>query len=378
MPTIGECLSRIYATNLQTGQSPSVQNGRFRLKQDPELSRDRTNVVLLYGGSFNPPHRGHLAVLWHAYTQLARDLNVVAALVYPGTDERVKEKCDSYPPGERHHIPLRDRHQLWMSDPNFPPWACVIDRFKDGWHHFEHKLNQLTGGSGIKIRVAILCGPDNGGPDNQLNSPMEITIVSDIAREAEFDHEDGLKRFVRRGFYPWFVDNGVMTLGNAPAETRKEMLDRWNELQQQQQQQITAGEERTEKTAVESHDSGLDISANLTHGASNLAVAKVDGLLGLDEETSRSLVGHCQMDTKSLATHLAALGSPKSSSICWKFQGGRIITVRFLRATPGQYAPFRGISSSEIQKAMRELKGHELFSALKSMALSPALLWDML
>ena len=84
MPTLGRYLSTIL-----DGNDKGVQ---FRFKQNPQLDRSRANVILVYYGSFNPPHRGHLAVLWHAYYQLAKELNIVAAVIRPFHDDRVRFK----------------------------------------------------------------------------------------------------------------------------------------------------------------------------------------------------------------------------------------------------------------------------------------------
>ncbi|KAI4173419.1 MAG: hypothetical protein LQ343_002952 [Gyalolechia ehrenbergii] len=373
MPTLGQYLFKLYDADTGCGASTSSNEGRSRFKRDPELSRKRMNVILLYRGAFNPPHRGHLALLWHAYTQLAKDLNIIAAIIHPATDERVRVKCRRYPPGERRFIPLRDRRRLWMEDPNLPPWAWVFEPIEGGRAGLEEKLKKLARKDKYRIRFADLLGPDCCKPDVEWNDLREMRIVSDIARKADFDHQDGLEHFRGRGFGPWVVDNGVMGSGSTYAETRDQMLDQWNELQRQKR--IAAGEERARKAVAENYDSVLNMSASLFHGASSLATARVDGLLGLDEETDKSQV---KVDQKWLCIHLAGLGSPKSSSVCWLLNAARLTTLRFLRATPEQYGPFRGISSSKVQKVMRELEGYKLLSALKSMALSPNLLWDML
>ncbi|KAL9009023.1 MAG: hypothetical protein Q9173_005913 [Seirophora scorigena] len=382
MPTLGEYLDAIYLPKLHKrmkfvcGESVSSNDGAYRFKQDPELSTERTNVILVYRGTFNPPHRGHLAVLWHAYTQLAKDLNVIAAIVYPMSEERVKTKCAAYPRGERRVIPLSDRGRLWREDPNFPPWAWVNEHIDGGRHELEKRLKKLARKDGCRIRIADLWGPDCCGPDDQLNDRSEMRIVSDIAREADFDHQDGLEQFSRRGFGPWVLDNELAWCGSTCAETKDQMLSQWNELQRQQQ--IAAGEERARMAVAEKFNSVFDMSASIVHGASDLATAKVDGLLGLVGETADQPPAAPKADQEWLTKHLAGLGSPKSSSVCRLARAEYLKTLRFLRATPGQYAPFRGISSSIVQNLMRDLEGYKLLSALESVALSPKLLWDML
>ncbi|KAL8934023.1 MAG: hypothetical protein Q9216_006111 [Gyalolechia sp. 2 TL-2023] len=376
MPTLARYLSKLYKSETGSRSSTSNNKGGSRFKQDPKLSKKRTNVILFCRGAFNPPHRGHLALIWHAYTQLAKDLNIIAAIVHPGTDTRVRDKCNRYPPGERRFIPLQHRRRLWMEDPNFPPWAWVFEPFEGGSPELIQKLKKLARKDKCSIRFADLWGPDCCGPNHEVDDPSEMRIVSDIAREANFDHPDGLERFSRGGFSVWTVDNGIMGSGSTCAETRVQMLDHWHELQRQKE--VAAGEERARKAIAENYNSVLDMSASIFHGASNLAIARVDGILGLNEETDTSPIAASEMDSKWLATHLAGLGARKSSSVCWLWNAGRLTSVRFLRATPEQYAPFRGISSSKVQEVMRRLRGYELLSALESMALSPNLLWDML
>ncbi|KAL8955983.1 MAG: hypothetical protein Q9193_006351 [Seirophora villosa] len=382
MPTLGEYLDAIYLTKVHKrikifcGESVSSYDGSHRFKQDPELSTERTNVILIYRGTFNPPHRGHLAVLWHAYTQLAKDLNVIAAIVYPVSEERVKTKCAAYPPGERRVISLSDRGRLWREDPNFPPWAWVYEHIDGGRHELEKRLKKLARKDECRIRMADLWGPDCCGPDYELDDRGEMRIVSDIAREADFDHQDGLEQFSRSGYGPWVIDNEDAWCDSTCAETKDQMLSQWNELQRQQQ--IAAGEARASKAVAEKFNSVFDMSASIFHGASDLATAKVDGLLGLVGETANQPPAAPKADQKWLAIHLAGLGSPKSSSVCRLTRAEYLKTLRFLRATPGQYAPFRGISSSKVQELMRDLEGYKLLSALELVALSPKLLWDML
>ena len=46
----------------------------------PRLDSSRVNRILVYPGSFNPPHRGHLHLLSHVFHHGVPDLNVVAAI----------------------------------------------------------------------------------------------------------------------------------------------------------------------------------------------------------------------------------------------------------------------------------------------------------
>lgn len=200
-----------------------------------------------------------------------------------------------------------------------------------------------------------------------------MTIVSDVAREAVYDRLDGIQRFSRTGFSHWVRDDG----SNLEALTRGAVEEERNETNRQQK--IAIGEERARKAVQEKYSSLLAPSADLTYGASDLAIAKVDGLLALDEQAPPSPTAS-KVTEESLATQLSRLGekSPGSVSVCWQPNREPKRSLRFLRTTPEQHAPFRGISSTLVQEKMRELQGYKLKEALESMALSPDLLWDLL
>ena len=50
------------------------------LDSTPCLDKSRTNRIMIYFGSFNPPHRGHLNLLKFAFLQGGPNLNLVAAI----------------------------------------------------------------------------------------------------------------------------------------------------------------------------------------------------------------------------------------------------------------------------------------------------------
>lgn len=146
MPTLGHYLSNIF--------DGEPRAGHLRFGQNPKLDPSRTNVILVYHGSFNPPHRGHLAVLWHAYHQLAQDLNIIAAIIRPSQDDRLRFKYRNLEI-KPFALALSDRALLWEADPHFPPWAWVftepVGEHAGGCSALKQELKALARKDGCRI-----------------------------------------------------------------------------------------------------------------------------------------------------------------------------------------------------------------------------------
>ncbi|PLB55684.1 hypothetical protein P170DRAFT_433195 [Aspergillus steynii IBT 23096] len=56
---------------------------------DVTLHADRENLIVIYGGSFNPPHKGHLDVL---LSGLRPELGAAAVLILPSEDFHLRHK----------------------------------------------------------------------------------------------------------------------------------------------------------------------------------------------------------------------------------------------------------------------------------------------
>ena len=199
-----------------------------------------------------------------------------------------------------------------------------------------------------------------------------MTIVSDVAREFALGQKGGFPIFHPTCFGPWEMVDSISS-GDDPAQSEQTIRQDWEAFNRNLE--IAASRDRARRAVDEVYDSVPSLRASMLQGASDLAMARVYGLLGLaeDHQSSTSL----EME-ETLATQFARLGDPCSVRVCWQGVGSQRKSFRCLLTTHEQHQPFRGISSSRIQEMMHELKGYKLKSALESMALSPDLLWDML
>lgn len=313
-----------------------------------------------------------MAVLRHAYYQLSKSLNVVAAIIKLNRDSSVQHKCERH--GGNRALSKEHRTQLWMEDSHFPPWAWVKEDIDMSIEALSREITKRARRDRCRVRIADLFGPDCAeGMDDEWHEGL--TIVSDIARQPVCLRENGLPNLQDDEeityFEPWSLDQeSTRECGHAwTMETIQKEHD-----DHERQQRITAGHEHARRAVKDAYSS---VPTSLYQGASALATAKVDGLLGVTEPqagSSRPIID------EPLETQFARLASPSPVYVCKKIRDTerRKGTMYFLRSTPEQNAPFRGISSTAIHKVMREYKGYKLKSALETMALSPTLLWDIL
>lgn len=166
----------------------------------PLLSKDRVNRVLIYPGSFNPPHVGHLGVLRHAF-ESSPDLNIVAGIVLPVAVEHIEEK--NYRSGRRLVLSREQRSELWKRDARFPAWAFAPShKLAVG---FEEKIAKAAKKDGYEILYIRLGGPDTwdfSWPLRHTDTSCIEHLISDAARSAPFLGPDGVPQSMR-GYTTW-------------------------------------------------------------------------------------------------------------------------------------------------------------------------------
>jgi nicotinic acid mononucleotide adenylyltransferase len=63
------------------------------------LRKNAVNYILIYRGSFNPPHIGHRALLAHTFFRSSYE-NTVAAFIVPSSNDLLEEKMGTTDAGE--------------------------------------------------------------------------------------------------------------------------------------------------------------------------------------------------------------------------------------------------------------------------------------
>lgn len=133
----------------------------------PTLVKGRTNSILWFPGSFNPPHQGHKDTLVHAFFRGGDDLNIIAAIVILGHDSSVGSKYEGRIDGAPYIVlPRKQRAKLFdqsMSPGGFH-WCYTRDNRRS--KHFAAALVQETANDGFDIRFVGVAGPDWLGKAN--------------------------------------------------------------------------------------------------------------------------------------------------------------------------------------------------------------------
>jgi hypothetical protein len=151
----------------------------------PCLRSERTNRILLYPGSFNPPHHGHLELLHHVFARSGCD--IVAAILIPLDDNRLIRKCRAV--GEDLILFKKQRVELWRGKYWPHDWLWVYDRTEQEWEEFRCLLTNRTIDNGFDVSFILLCGPDyvrQHGLPPPLSWGCSDAITSDVSRVADF------------------------------------------------------------------------------------------------------------------------------------------------------------------------------------------------
>lgn len=183
-----------------------------RLTSDAELSAvqnlngtlqpDRDNLILVYGGSFNPPHRGHIDVL---LSGLRPEVAAVAVVILPSEDFHLRHKvANSHPEFFLH---MKRRADIWGAIPSVPKgrvwvWTSTWYPFKP----FTEAMVRLAKADGFNLAFSHMIGPDNLNTKDPLNNlPYKLPriLVTNKARHVIAQFLPDGKPVMWPGFGEW-------------------------------------------------------------------------------------------------------------------------------------------------------------------------------
>jgi cytidyltransferase-like protein len=198
---LADYIERINETD-QTSSQTTARPFNNNTATQPPLIRGRVNRILLFPGSFNPPHQGHLNLLKHVFYNAGQDLNIIAAIIINTDDERLKMKMDKRETGIV--LSREQRADLWRGDGIPVDWAWVYDNSEASWAGFRTKLVNELKRDGIDLKFVLLFGPDAitaAGGYNPVCWDCGDAITSDISRPVDFRYPNTLRQLV--GCTPW-------------------------------------------------------------------------------------------------------------------------------------------------------------------------------
>ncbi|KAF2010802.1 hypothetical protein BU24DRAFT_495998 [Aaosphaeria arxii CBS 175.79] len=129
------------------------------------LQSDNENLLLVYAGSFNPPHRGHINAL---LSGLRPEVAAVAIIILPSEDWHLRNKISKNCP--EFFLPQIRRAELWGAISSVTKERVWV--WTATWYPFKpvtEALLRLTSADGFKLSIARLVGPDNLDIEDPLN-----------------------------------------------------------------------------------------------------------------------------------------------------------------------------------------------------------------
>lgn len=172
----------------------------------PLLCAGIVNRIIFYPGCFNPPHIGHLALLRHVFEHSGRDMNIIAAVIFPLDDESLVGKLG--PQNDDIILTKRQRVKLWRGH-GLADYFWVYEGSATSWEAFQSQLIQDVSRDGFDLKFSVLFGPDHlQNMDIFPPTPWGYgeCLTSDISRDAKLTEitSSGMTSMKRLDLYePW-------------------------------------------------------------------------------------------------------------------------------------------------------------------------------
>ena len=169
----------------------------------PILKSGQVCRILLYPGAFNPPHNGHSALLHQALNNSGRDANIIAAIILPIDDDRLRLKFSARPGTLM--LTKSQRVTLWRGEYGLGPApSCWVFEYSEAdWEKFQKQLIKTTAADGFEVEFICLCGPDYVSVNKNIQERRwDCTnfVVSDVGRSADFT-SDATSNLTQLGGY---------------------------------------------------------------------------------------------------------------------------------------------------------------------------------
>ena len=182
---LSEFIQDILPKRNDTHDPPPFQHGSAA--DPPTLRVGVPNTILLFPGSFNPPHHGHMKLLKQVMEGVGKDLNVIGAIIIIDDDEKLAEKAKS---GDlKLKFSQRHRARLWHGDRRPPvDWVWIFSHPETKWWKFRSDLAEKAKKDKYDIRFIHLVGPTQITADSL---PDTKTWSCDYMITSDTDYKPG-------------------------------------------------------------------------------------------------------------------------------------------------------------------------------------------